>query len=259
MMIKRFVLVVLMFVLLPELSLAESKTGAELLKEAEAAWSGRINLQDTLRAMELFEQAAALDPDDINSRLMVAEAAYWAVEQSPEMDKKEHIEILRRGVKASEEVLKLDPGNTGAYHWRMWNLAAITVAEGIFRGGYAFKEAIVGTIMVSKGDAGYYYGAVYTYWARVIYTLPGILGRFFHFTEDDAIWLYQQALLVEPNFYKTRFYLAESYLKKDDEDSARREFQYIANTPASGLPEREPENLFYQQQVRTLYSRYLEP
>jgi tetratricopeptide (TPR) repeat protein len=256
---RMFLIMSLALILVPLFSPgAETKSKDEILQEAEAAWMKRANLQYTLRAVDLFEQAAALDPKDIRSRLLLAEAAYWAVEQSPEMDRKKKIELLRRGIRATEEVLDIDPENTGAYNWRMWDMAAITVAEGILRGGYAFKEAIVGTIMVSRGDISYYYGAIYTYWARVIYTLPGILGKFFHFTEDDAVWLYQQALEVEPDFYKTRFYLAESYLKKEDIKRAKAEFRYIVETPASSLEEREPENEFYQAEVKRLYSRFLE-
>ncbi len=247
-------------VLLPVFSsAAQTRTREEILKDAEAAWANRTSQQDTIRAMELFEQAAAMDPRDMETRLMAAEAAYWAAEINLDMDGKEMIKILSKGVKAAEEVLELDPDNPGAYTWRMWNMAAITVYEGIFRGGYSFKEAIVGTIKVPSRDVNYYYGAIYTYWGRVIFTMPGLLGRFFHFTEDDAIWLYRQAMEVEPDFFKTRFYLAESYLKKGDMESAKRELRYIVDTPASSLPEREPENSFYQGRVRTLYSEHLEP
>lgn len=257
----RLLIIVFMLTILPFIARSserENKDRCDILKAAEVAWAGRINLVNTLRAMDLYEQAAAMDPNDIQSRLMVAEAAWWAVELDPDMDKKEQIDILNRGINAAEQALKIEPGNPAAHNWRMWDLAAKTIAEGIFRGGFAFKEAIIGTIMVSKGDADCYYGAIYSYWARVIYTLPGLLGKFFHFTEDDAITFYQKALEVEPNFFKTRYYLAESLLKKEDTQSAKAEFRYIVDTPAAILPEREPENLFYQAQVKKHYSRYLE-
>ena len=219
---------------------------AALLAEADAHWQKRGDPAETLKAMQLFEQAAAQDRGNLEVRIQVAHAAYWWAEQQPDAPAKDQIAVLRRGVKAAEEVLAKDPRHPQANYWHMYDLAAITVAEGILRGGYAFKEAIVGTIFIGHGDLDYYYGGIFSYRARVIYTLPGFLGRVFHFTENDAVWLYQQALGVEPNYFKTRYLMAESYEKMDKKDLARKEYQWLVTASPNLLPAAAPENAFYQ-------------
>jgi len=229
---------------------APAPDAAALLAQAEAHWQKRGDPAETLKALELYEQAASQDRNNFEVRIQAAHAAYWWAEQQPESPAKEQIAVLRRGVKAAEEILSQDPRHPQANYWHMYDLAAITVAEGILRGGYAFKEAIVGTIFIGSGDMNYCYGGIFSYWARVIYTMPGFLGRFFHFTGNDAVWLYQQALGVEPNYFKTRFQMAESYEKMDRHELAQKEYQYLVSTSPNILPAAAPENAFYQELAR---------
>lgn len=226
----------------------------ELVQKGDAYFAQRGNPGNCLKGIEFYERAIALRSEEIPIRLKLARLCYWTAGELGEkvMDKRQRVEILRKGVKASEEVLKMEPKNPGAHYWRMWNLAAITVAEGILSGGYSFKEAIVGTIFVANRDLNYFYGGVYRYWARVIYEIPGILGKFFHFTNEDSIWLYEQALKVEPNFFMTRFWMAESYVRMKERDKAIAQLKIILKTPADILPEAEIENRFYQEQARQL-------
>jgi len=226
----------------------------DLVKKGDEYFAKRSTLENCLKAIEYYEQACALNPKEIKLRLKLGELTHWTAGELGEktMDKKKRIEVLRIGVKVSEEILKLEPRNPGGHYWRMWNLAAVTVAEGILSGGYSFKEAIVGTIFVANGDLNYYYAGVYRYWARVIYEIPGLLGKFFHFTDADSIWLYQQSLSVAPNFILTRFWMAETYLKMKQRDKALEQLKIILKTPAESLPEVQIENKFYQDQAKKL-------
>ncbi len=226
----------------------------DLVKKGDDYFAKRGTMENCLKAVESYGQAAAMNGKDIPVRLKLGRATYWCAGELGEktLEKKQKVEILRKGVKASEEILKLEPRNPGAHYWRMWNLAAVTVAEGVLSGGYSFKEAIVGTIFVSNGDLNYFYGGVYRYWARVIYEIPGILGKFFHFSEPDAIMLYEQALKVEPNFFMTRYWMAESYVRMKDEEKAKEQLRYLIKTSPDILPEATVENKFYQDLAKKL-------
>ncbi len=230
------------------------QTFEELVKKGDEYFAKRSTMENCLKSIDYYSQACALNPKDIPVRLKLGRLAYWTAGELGEktMDKKQRLELLRKSVKASEEVLKMDPRNPGGHYWRMWSLAGVTVAEGVLSGGYSFKEAIVGTIFVANGDINYFYGGIYRYWARVIYEIPGILGKFFHFSEPDAIWLYEQALKAEPNFFKTRFWMAESYVRMKDKPKAIDQLKYIIKTPAESLPDAQIENRFYQEQARKL-------
>ena len=228
-----------------------------LVKKGDEYFEKRDRIESCLKAIKFYQKATRLKPEDNEIRLKLARLTHWTAGELglETMDKNQRVEIFKIGAKACEEILAREPRNPYAHFWRMWNLAGETIAEGIFRGGYSFKEAIVGTIFAGNGDLDYFYGGIYRYWARVIYEIPGLLGRFFHFTPRDSVWLYQQALKVEPNFLMTRFWLAETYLKMKQKDKAIKELEYIVKTPSDILPEVEIENRFYQEQARKLLEK----
>jgi len=255
-MTKTSKVILILFLFAPSFSL-RAESFEELAKKGDEYFARRSTIENCLKAIEYYEKACALNPKEINIRLRIGELAHWTAGELglETLDKKKQIEILKKGVKASEEVLKLEPRNPGAHYWRIWNLAAITVAEGIFSGGYSFKEAIVGTIFVANGDLNYYYAGIYRYWARVIYEIPGLLGKFFHFTDSDSIWLYQQSLAVAPNFFLTRYWMAESYVKMKQQDKAIEQLKIIIRTAPDTIPEVQIENRYYQEQAKKLLAK----
>jgi len=221
----------------------------DLQAQADAAWAGREDPAQAMLALNLFEKIAAQNSGDNNARIRLAEAAYWVVEQDDYRQKlsaDDKAALADKGVKACREILQKDEDHLAANYWLMWNMAASTLNKGIFS-GFAFKDSIVCTIMVSKADINFQYGGVWRYWARVIFEIPGLLGRFFHFTDDDTVWLYQRAIAVEPNYLRNRFWLAESYERMDKKELAKKEYEFCANLKDDAVPSAVPENRLYKQ------------
>jgi len=239
------------------LALAPSLCFSEqsLEERARAAWQQRDQLEQALLAVDLYERIAKNDPDDVGSRIMLARAAYWAVEADEilailenrdRMSRNMQVELMDKGIKACRQVIEKDPENLEANYWIIWDLAARTMAKGIFS-GFAFKEAIVGTILVSSKDASYQYGGIYRYWARVIHEIPGILGRFFHFTEEDAVTLFKKCIEIEPGHFDTRFRLAQAYEELGMDEKAREQYRFCATEPPDILPEAAAENRLFKR------------
>ncbi len=223
----------------------------DLRSQADEVWAKRDSLEKAQKAVDLFEQIAKQDPDDIEARVMLARATYWVAEQEPEQIKEKQIlEILMRGINACNQVLAKDPDHVGARYWLMRNMAAKNTLESIF--DFDLNLAVVGTIYISKGDVNYHFGGVYRYWGEVIYTIPGLLGKFFNFTIENEIWLLKQSVDLDPRFLKARYLLARSYVKKKDEDRARIELNKIIKASPDDLPGYEPENRFYQKLAREM-------
>jgi hypothetical protein len=229
--------------------------GQELKDKAAAAWAGRSDPAKAREAVDLFAQLAAANPNDVASRIMTARAAYWVVEQDEVMAEingaaripnDQQVEVLDKGVLACHEVLAKDINNVEANYWLMYCMAARTLAKGIFS-GFAFRDSVVGTIMVSKGDVKYHFGGVYRYWGAIIYQIPGLLGKFFHFSDEDSVFLYQQALAVEPKFLRTHIWLADVYLKMGKKDLARKEYEFCANQADGVLVEADLDNQIYKK------------
>jgi hypothetical protein len=248
---KKTVCFFLVLALAPSLCLSEDS----LEQRAKAAWDRRDELDQALLAVELYEQLAQKDPGDIESRIMIARATHWAIEADEilaeltgrdKMSRNAQAELMELGIKACREVIEKDPENIEANYWIIWDMAARTMAKGIFS-GFAFKEAIMGTILVSRKDVTYQYGGIYRYWARVIHEIPGILGRFFHFTEEDSVILYKKCIEIEPGHFDTRFRLAQSYEDLDMDEKAREQYEFCASQPADILPEAAAENRLFKR------------
>jgi hypothetical protein len=105
----------------------------------------------------------------------------------------------------------------------------------------------VGTIMVAKSNIGYQYGGVYCYWGLVINAMPRLLGKFFHFSNDDAIWLYKRAIAIEPKFLRNHFFLGASYELGDRKAEAMQEYRFCVAQPDNALPQAVPENRWYKK------------
>ncbi|HUT54516.1 MAG TPA: hypothetical protein VM658_14090 [bacterium] len=220
-----------------------------LREKADRAWAGREDPQQAMLAVQLYEQLATKDVKDRAARLRLAEAAYWACEQDDyfqKLDKDLKADIADKGVKACRELLAKNEDDPEANYWLMWDMAARTLNKGIFS-GFALKDSIVCTIMVAKSDVNMGHGGVWRYWARVIFEIPGLLGRFFHFTDDDTAWLYQRSVAVNPNYLRNRFWLAESYERMEKTGLAKKEYQFCAGLQDDAVPEAAPENKLYKK------------
>ncbi|MFO8056005.1 MAG: hypothetical protein R6V10_01745 [bacterium] len=226
----------------------------DLRNRADAAWQDRDDQAKAEQALELYRKLAEQHPDSIDLRIREARAAYWVIEvdeirsavyDTERMDKDEQAAFANQGIAACREVLSRDSENHRAHYWLIWNMAARTLAQGLFS-GFAFKDSIMGTIMVSKADHSYQYGGIYRYWARIIHYMPGLLGRFFHFTEKDAVRFYKQAIGIQPNYLRSHFWLAETYEELDMPGKAKEEYRFCVDFPEGSLPEVAPENKLYR-------------
>lgn len=233
-------------VLLPLTCNAEDNLKAR----AEAAWAAREDVSQALIAVDLYKQLAAKDSDDFESRICLARAAYWALEeQRADLDKKKKIEIYENVIKRLNEILAKDEDNVEAWYWLIWDMGALTMVKGVFS-GWNLREGIVGTIMVSKTDVNFHYGGVYRYWGRVIYETPGIIGRFLSFNNEDSVWLYKKAIVIDTRYLRNHFYLAETYEKMGWKNEAIKEYEFCVNLPDDALPSMVPENRLYKRLSR---------
>ncbi len=233
------------------LSATVSADTSDLRSRADEYWAGRDSLDNTLKAIELYEKAVQQDPGDRDVRIRLARAVYWVAEQEPEeLNSKERIKLLKKGLKGLDKILEKNPHDAEAKYWQMRTTAAKNTLESIF--DFNLTMAITGTIDVAKGDVNIHHGGLYRYWGEIFWTIPGLLGKFFHFTVEDEVWLFEQALAVEPDFLKTRYMLARSYVKKKDKDRARRELEKVISADPAALAGYEPENRFYQKLAKQM-------
>jgi len=240
---RRLIRLILVLVLAPTVSSAKD----DLKTRAEAAWLARDKPEQALLAIDLFKELSRQNPNDFESRIFQARAAYWVLEEMRlELDKSQKIKMCESAIQGLHEILGKDEENVAAWYWLVWDLGALTMIKGPFS-GWSLKEGIIGTIMVSKGDVNYHYGGIYRYWGRVIYETPGMMKKFLHFADGESVWIYQRAIKAEPKYLRNHFYLAETYEKMGQKDQARKEYEFCASLPEGALPEIIPETRFYKR------------
>lgn len=225
-----------------------------LLEKGDQAWARRGNPAHLHQAIEFYGQAARLDPS-AGAWVKLAEADYWLGETLPPENKKERIAAYEACHSAAMEAIEISQNDPGANLWATVCNGRRTEVVGLLSGTYDLGLAIICLGRVARYDNDYYHGAIYRYWGRFVFEIPELGRRLIHFDLEDSVTLLQEGLEIEPNFFLTRLYLAETYLAAERREEAKRELLYIVNTSPDVLACAEPENRFYQAQARALLQR----
>jgi hypothetical protein len=232
----------------------EARAGA-MVEKGDQAWSKRDAVKNIYQTIEFYGQAAEIDRGRVDVLVKLALANYWLGEVLPEDKKKERIAAYEACYDASRKALELSETDPGANLWATVCNGRRTELVGLLSGTYDLGLAIICLGRVARYDYDYYYGAIYRYWGRFVYEIPELGRRLVHFTLDDSATLLKEGLKIEPNFFLTRLYLAETYLAADKRDPAKQELLYIVNTPADIVPKIAPENRFYQARAKELLKK----
>ncbi len=227
----------------------------EPLKLAEAAWKKRESLEQAQAAVKYFRKAAESDPKNEKIWVDLAMACYWLGEITPEAEEKVRLAVYEEGERAALKAVSINPRSVGGNFWSVVNNGRVTELKGLLSGSFNFGMCLRYMVEVSSQDPDYYYGGVYRYWGRFVYRLPKIGRRVARFSLDDSIELYQKALEIEPDFFMTRLYLAESYLENGQREDAFKELMWLSDHSPEALPEASPENRFYQRKAREILAR----
>lgn len=246
---KRLTCLCLLLVLLP----MAGRSGEGLKGLADKVWAGRDDPQNAMLALEYYEQIAVKNPKDPGAVVDFARAAYWAIDEMKlDMSKSRKVEVYEKAIKLCKDVVDKDPDNMDAWLYIIYDMGGLTLVKGILLGGWGLRDAVVGTIMVSRLDVTLNYGGIYRYWGSVIFNTPGVLKKFFHFSDEDSLWLYDKSVAIEPGFLKTYILKADTYKKMGRKDKAKQMYQFVIDQPENILPDLVAENRVYKRQAEEL-------
>ncbi len=250
--IRNIGLAVMLAALVPFIAMGQEpkESTAEWMEKGEQAWEQRDDIEKLRQAVHAFERAASMEGAGVEPLVRVAHASYWLGEVLPEDGEKQRVQAYQGCYDAAVKAMAMDETSPGANLWATVCNGRKAEIKGLLSGSYDLGLAIVCLNVVAREQNDYYYGAIYRYWGRFVYEIPSLGRRIASFSLDDSVFLYEQALKIEPDFFMTRLYLAETYLAKKNKHLAKRELLYILKTPADVVPGAEPENSFYQQKAR---------
>ena len=218
-------------------------------------WAKRDSREMAEQAFACYDQAARANLKNEEVQVQLALAGYYLGELIPVQEKEARLKVLERGKQAADLAMKLNPHSVGGNFWATVNNGRVTEIKGLLSGTFDFGLCIKTMTEVTRQDHAYYHGGVYRYWGRFVFEIPSLGRRMAKFTIQDSIDLYRRSLEVEPNFFMTRLYMAESFLEDDRREEAKKELDWIVSHSPDILPAAVPENKLYQRQARELLEK----
>ena len=249
---KHLIPIVVFEILFSFSALAQTVGAEKFYKDAQESWAKRADIDAVKKTVELLERACSADPDNEKYRVELAIACY---ETLPATAKKERLDYYTKGEEAGLKAVSLNRNSVGGNFWAVVNNGRITELKGILSGSFNFGRCLKSMTTVASYEPNYYFGGVYRYWGQFIFEMPSMLRSVAQFTLEDAIYFFRRSLEVEPNFFMTRLYLAETYLANKQPEKARKELQWVVNNSPGLLPEAEPENRLYQKMAQDILDR----
>jgi len=237
------------------LNLAKSQSPAQFYEQAWFYWKNRSQPEQAKKALELFKKSAEQAKTNEDYWVQLSFAYFWLGEITPQKQKKERIEYYEKGEASALKAIELNPQSVGGNFWAVVNNGRATQLRGVLSGTFNLGLCLKNMTIVAIQDPEYYYGGVYRFWGRFIYEIPSIGRRIARFRLEDSVYFYRRSLEVEPNFFMTRVYLAETYLALGERKKAYQELVWVLSHPADILPEAEPENLLEQKHAWELLVR----
>lgn len=232
---------------------------AQVLKEAQSHWEQRQDVAHLEQAIALYEQAAAIDPNNLELLITVARANYFLAdaylqenlerqtityEKSLSYAEKamvlhpEFKKLVTAGEKVEDAIRVLDKSYVGAIYWGSaslgkWGLnkGMATILANRERGRKLMARCV-------ELDETYFYGGPHRWFGSYYAKLPSIAGR----DMEKSKIHFDKALQIAPNYFGTTVLKAEYYdTNMQDKEAFRKDLEFVLKTPSNVIPELVPE------------------
>lgn len=212
---------------------AAEDSSAALLKQADAAYAGRENIDQAKAALNLYEKAIAADPALVEAHWKGARAAWWVGDHVAKRSEK--LALFQKGIDLAKQGVALDSASVQSHFWLGGNYGSFGEAKGVLKSLFLLKPIRKEMEEVIRLDDKYLGGGGYRVLGVVDYKVPGFAGG----NTKRSLERLQKALSIDPNEPFTHFHLAEYYKVTGNKAKAREHLQIIETltVPEASLPE----------------------
>lgn len=237
----------------------------DLRAQADALWAHRGQGDTARLALEAYLKASAGASDP--ALLARLSRAYYLVANYVETDAARKDSLFLKGVEAAEKGLALHPGFLKVFRETQDEKKAVqelgpeSIESLYWYSANLGKWASTKSLMVRLGNKGkleaynkrvmdlderFFHGAPHRFFGALPTKVPG--GDL-----NVSRKHFEKAIEIEPNYFGTRTLYAELYATKArDRATFDRQLDYVIATPASSLPDAEPENRYEQELAKKL-------
>ena len=219
-----------------------AQDAAALKTKGDKYWPKRDDQVSLVSAIRAYEGALAASPGDLDLMVRLSLAYYWKGNNLPVSDGKDRKAAYEKGINYAQKVCDKNPDHIGGNFWWAVNKASYGRERGVVASSSYLPDLKRHMAVVEQQDKYYFYGGPQRFWAKVIIAAPGFLRSKFGGTLDDAALDLKKAVSKEPKLFMNHLALAEVYLEMKKPDLAKKEIQFILDTPANSLPQYAAEN-----------------
>jgi tetratricopeptide (TPR) repeat protein len=206
---------------LPESAAGPRVPVEELIRQADAAYAGRADLNSVREGMKLLRSARAQEPGNYEVAWRMARLAYTLGDKSK--DEEERKKAFAEGVAAGKAAVAASPGKPEGHFWLGANTGGEAQVLGPLSGLASAKELRQRMETVLKLDEDFQGGSAHMVLGRLDTELPSMLGG----DVKRAIATLEQGLRYGEQNSLLRLRLAEAYLADRRRDDARRELNHL--------------------------------
>lgn len=222
---------------------------------AEKYWESRIEPAIAYKALEEYQKAAEIEP---NNPGLLAELShcYYYVANYIEQDKEKCDELFLAGVNIGEQAMalnvnfkaKLDETGSsvesvdalgddiGGLFWAASNLGKWAATKNMIVRLKWKKQLEAYWGHIRDIDENYYYAGCYRFWGALPTKVP--FGDL-----NDAKAQFEKGIELVPNYFGTRVLMAEYYATKaQDREVYETQLKYVAGSDEKIIPEVQAEN-----------------
>jgi len=248
-------------------------TFADKCHDAEAAWKMRDQEQEARRAIAIWQEALAMEPQSEEVMIRLAEAHHFIaqVQQLAAGDNTAAHTALEAGLTAAEQaLLRLAPSTTDdisngqsleamleevpkeaqpALFWYAANLSGLVEGSDLATGLLLRDRLLKVMERVVALDPSFQFGGPHRILAVFFSSVPPLLGGDLGKAREH----FELALSVDPRPFSTKVLFAELYAtKSNDRELFTRLLDEVLAGDAEAVPELAPEQRLQQQRARHL-------
>lgn len=227
----------------------------------DRAWDAldqEMRVADLDVAIEELQKAAALDPDNPEILVELADECFQRGDQMPQGTKAERDArraYFQKGYAKAQQALKLRE-TAGAHYWMAVNLAAENEDSGIFAQARIFPELNRHAKWIEEHDRDYRYGAIARFWSGVFTHVPGIVVKMVGEHPDRIFAALQEAIQAEPRFVDNYVYKALFYRHMGKPEEALDALAAGLKVAPDAFPGERAYNRYAQRKSRELWKEW---
>jgi tetratricopeptide (TPR) repeat protein len=242
----------------PKKPVSKNPQAQALIDQSWAAQDQQMTIKEIDQSIKFLEQAVALDPQNEQLLVELADEYYQRGDQLPrgsDANFAARNKWFSKGYATAQKAMKIKE-SAGAHYWMAANLAAQNENAGIVTQAKMFPELKRHMDWIEAHDKNYKYGAGARFWSRVISRVPGVVVKMVGEDPNRIYGQLQQAIKSAPLFIDNYIYQAEFLHTEGKDKEALDTLDKALKMNPEAMPEERAYNRYAQKKAKAYWKEW---